>query len=45
MGQSVQVFVGRVKHLFVKQMFVWGVDIEQVFGQTIEHPFVTVSTT
>lgn len=43
--RSVQVFAREVKHLFGEQLFDVGVDIEQVFGQTIEHPFVTVTTT
>ena len=45
MGLSVQVFAFGVKHLFGEQLFDLGVDIEHLFGQTIEHPFVTVTTT
>ena len=45
MPESVQVFGVQVKHLFVEQMFVLGVDAEHLFGQTYEHPFVTVTTT
>lgn len=45
MGMSVQVFGAEVKHLFVEQMFVLGVDTEHLFGQTYEHPFATVTTT
>jgi hypothetical protein len=45
MGMSVQVFVAGVKHLFGEQMFGLGVDTEQMFGQTNEHPFATVNTT
>ena len=32
-------FAGRVKHLFGKHLFGKGVDTEQMFGQTSEHPF------
>lgn len=35
-------FALRVKHLFGEQLFALGVDNEHMFGQTIEHPFVTV---
>ena len=35
-------FGAGVKHLFVKHLFGRGVDTEQVFGQTSEHPFGTV---
>ena len=31
-----------VKHLFGEQLFGTGVDTEQMFGQTSEHPFGTV---
>jgi hypothetical protein len=45
MEMSVQVFVAWVKHLFGEQLFAKGVDTEQMFGQTNEHPFATVNTT
>ena len=44
-GVSVQVFAQKVKHLFVEQMFGKVLDYEHLFGQTIEHPFATVSNT
>ena len=44
-GKSVQVFALKVKHLFVEQMFWKMLDYEHLFGQTIEHPFATVSNT
>lgn len=45
MGMSVQVFATQVKHLFGERLFERILDIEHLFGQTIEHPFATVSTT
>jgi len=45
MVMSVQVFAQKVKHLFVEQMFGKVLDYEHLFGQTIEHPFATVSNT
>jgi hypothetical protein len=45
MVMSVQVFAQKVKHLFVEQMFWKMLDYEHLFGQTIEHPFATVSST
>jgi hypothetical protein len=44
-GTSVQVFALKVKHLFVEQPFGRVLDYEHLFGQTIEHPFATVSNT
>ena len=45
MGMSVQVFAMQVKHLFGERLFEIILDIEHLFGKTIEHPFATVPTT